>query len=139
MLDVTYSGPDTHEEDKPIPSVGYDQAKCEIKPADCPCGRGWCSRWYYSPAGADALDAFPDLTDVNPHQVRRLPDISLLTPNDFKRFSKADNSKIAITFDGMVYVRGAGDYEICLESDDGSKLFLNGEEVVAKAPDGKLG
>eukprot|EP00286_Rhodomonas_abbreviata_P015439 CAMPEP_0181327790 /NCGR_PEP_ID=MMETSP1101-20121128/22308_1 /TAXON_ID=46948 /ORGANISM="Rhodomonas abbreviata, Strain Caron Lab Isolate" /LENGTH=1838 /DNA_ID=CAMNT_0023436511 /DNA_START=117 /DNA_END=5629 /DNA_ORIENTATION=- len=140
-LDVTYSGADTEDEEKPLPSVGYDEATCEVEKKTCPCGAGWCSRWYFNPTGANSEGTeYPDLSGINPQSVRRLPDVSLRSASDFRRFTGGFSpSQIAISFDGIIYVKQPGDYEFCLESDDGSKFSLDGEQVVEKALDHESG
>ncbi|MEL6592082.1 MAG: PA14 domain-containing protein, partial [Bacteroidota bacterium] len=65
-----------------------------------------------------------------------LPDFSTLTPSDSGVVSnldisvRNDNSYYGFVYEGYIYLRSSGLYTFYTTSDDGSKLWINGQEVV---------
>ncbi|MFK7925268.1 MAG: PA14 domain-containing protein [Bacteroidia bacterium] len=65
-----------------------------------------------------------------------LPDFTTLTPTDSGEVDnldisvRNDNSNYGFVFKGYIYLETAGSYTFYTSSDDGSKLFVNGSQVV---------
>ena len=49
---------------------------------------------------------------------------------DIEKILEKDNSSFALKYDGFIQIDNAGKYSFYTQSDDGSKLYIDGKEVV---------
>jgi len=99
-----------------VPSTGYFRV---LEPTDAPRGLMWNA--YLLPEQPVRLPAFEGLEPAASgvtHEVS-LAEIDLPRGNS-----------VAVTFDGFIDIPTSGNYEFWLASDDGSKLYIDGQTVV---------
>lgn len=83
------------------------------------------------PDSSDGLPAFDDLGE--PHAVIAVPNLDVPTRDFTTGFPGVDGDLVewfAIRFTGGLNITEEAEYELCLNSDDGSALFLEGQLVV---------
>jgi hypothetical protein len=84
------------------------------------------------------LEDFSDLSDLNPQVAKRITGaLEFTTGWDLKRiagFQQSDDLPVAeVHFEGYVYIQKSGEYIICTESSDGSRVIMDGTVVVEAA------
>lgn len=140
QIKVTYScemeGIDCAE--KVLPSEGFNRESCVLNLPACECGSGWCSEWWFNPKGSMRLEDFSDLSDLKPQVAKRINGaLEFTTGWDLKRiggFQQSDDLPVAeVHFEGYVYIQKSGEYIICTESSDGSRVIMDGTVVVEAA------
>jgi hypothetical protein len=128
---VTYYGPDTNNAEVVMPSAGFE-GNCSVPEATCPCGAGWCSKWFYNPLGTGAILRFPDVDKLNPQAVMTLSSMDVPDDGAFGRLLGRGGgfTNVAAQFSGVLSIKQSGTYRLCSISDDGSHVFLDGEDLV---------
>jgi hypothetical protein len=127
---MTYRGPDTDNKVQPLPSSTLPECS---SPSDlCPCGEGWCTKWYYNPMGAQDMLRLPETDKLIPQTVRVLSTVSFKNVADLANFLDKNGKyeNLAAMFTGILSITKQGKYTFCTNSDDGSHFFVDGDEVV---------
>jgi hypothetical protein len=129
-FEMTYRGPDTDNKVQALPSSSLPECK---SPEDkCPCGAGWCTKWYFNPLGTGELQRIPEVNNLVPQMIRVVPTIALNNDRELTVFLNKDGefSQVVGVFTGVLTVNKPGKYTLCTSSDDGSHLYADGDEVV---------
>jgi hypothetical protein len=128
---VTYMGPDTNGAEVYMPSAGFS-GNCSVPEAACPCGAGWCSKWYYNPLGSAAIVRFPAVDNLNPQAVNTVSELNMQNDEAFQRLLGKEGSfdNVAAWFTGTLSIKESGTYKLCSTSDDGSHVYVDGENLV---------
>ena len=128
--------------------VGYEKSNDRV--LIVPEGDPRITTWTFSPMPDDKFDAEAEFWTISMYssanEVMFLPDVSdlqlvgtakLLQVNfhsvaDFQSvISKTPAGQFVWIIDGKVVIKTAGQYKLCITSDDGSYLYLNGNLVVS--------
>lgn len=130
-LKVTYAGPDTGGAIELLPSAGFD-GECGLPKATCSCGLGWCSRWFFNPNGHRPLFTYPRVDDLSPQEVVPVKEIAFPSDNALTNLLGKQGifDQVAGEFSGLLSVHQSGEYTVCTSSDDGSHMYVDGEEAV---------
>lgn len=100
-----------------VPATGYFR----ILNLESPGARGVKYNVYLLPEAAVRLPDFSRLKSVASGTSHELTTAELTLPRE-------DN--VAVAFDGYLHIAAAGSYSFALASDDGSKLYIDGKQVV---------
>jgi hypothetical protein len=120
-MQLDYAGPDTEGEPVDVPSID------STAPPPPPPSR-WTLRTYQS---AERLSVIPELKDVALVGEATVPAVNFEDLQDFRAaISATGGSDIAWQAVGKVSVYRPGKYSFCSTSRDGSKLWVDGAEVV---------
>jgi hypothetical protein len=122
-LRLEWSGPGISRQTVP------SQSLCHIPPASAPRGyaRGLSATFYRLPEGVHALPDFSHLSPCAHSAADRI-----FYPKSYDAFSGAPSDltdRFAAEFGGFLLVPRSGEYTFTLTSDDGSRLFIDGEEL----------
>ena len=121
-----YKGPDTGGADKDVKSVGF-LGKCEYEGPSCECGKGWCATIYFQPDGDNQLQNFPNYARLKPQMAKTMDEI-MYHPWAAQSIINRPGSftTTTIVFDGVLHINKMGTYYMCVQSDDGSRMFVDG-------------
>lgn len=100
-----------------VPATGYFRILNLVRPG----ARGVKYNVYLLPEAAVRLPDFSRLKSVASGTSHELTTAELTLPRE-------DN--VAVAFDGYLHIAAAGSYSFALASDDGSKLYIDGKQVV---------
>jgi hypothetical protein len=131
---ITYKGPDTNGQEVVMPSSGF-LGECKVPEVTCPCGSGWCARFFFDPFGPEEVRDFPDFTKLSPQFARTIMTINMNDEGSIAAVidHPGNLDRIAAEFRGVLRINRAGSYTVCTTSDDGSRVFVN-RQLVADAP-----
>eukprot|EP00960_Hanusia_phi_P013017 380458-Hanusia_phi.AAC.1 len=115
---VTYSGPDTFGHEVFLPSVSRKAAKV----------RKTSSVWIMRVAASDPqISGLPSINALNFIGQTDVPIINMNSNEVFRYYMPSmPLEKYTAAFYGSLKVRQEGQYEFCITSDDGSKLWIEG-------------
>ncbi|KQS24736.1 alkaline phosphatase family protein [Dyadobacter sp. Leaf189] len=75
------------------------------------------------------LKRLPDFTKIQKGSSWTSPEFAL-NKSQISKLLKDENESFAVRFEGFIQIERAGKYTFSTQSDDGSKLFVDGKEVV---------
>uniref|UniRef100_A0A7S1EKW7 PA14 domain-containing protein n=2 Tax=Hemiselmis andersenii TaxID=464988 RepID=A0A7S1EKW7_HEMAN len=131
---ATYKGPDTGGVEKLIKSTGFE-GQCDAPSAKCDCGKGWCGEFFYDPNGQGQIRDFVDSDELNGQAAKITQTIDFKNDASLVKFLGGQSKqggfdRVAARFNGVVRIEEAGPYKLCTASDDGSRMFVDGQIAV---------
>jgi len=117
-----YSGPDTGNTQQSIPASVLIPFKPKLY-------RGLTAEYYYLPSMSNSHSSMPNVKDLTPDVKKVEPNVNIgSTSGAWKGLTTGD--RYAAVWTGGIKILGAGSYTFSINSDDGSILYIDGQELV---------
>jgi hypothetical protein len=122
FMQVTYRGADTNNQEQLMKSVTRRHSTAFSG------GRGWVMKIFQGPRG---MTRIPEIAGLKKLGSAVLRTVDLRSDGQFRdRVLRTPSRNYVWAIGGTLQVLAAGDYNLCIKSDDGSKLYVNGNELV---------
>ena len=138
-LILTYFGPDTDSDYKRLKGVHFAPLPSPAVPAQIVEGSGWCTKWFFAPAGSDEIRVMPRFRRSIPQKVEIVHNLDYHGIDVFKAVSEVSAERLAVQFSGEHVFEKSGMYKLCLTASNHANLKMNGQWAVRlRTQDGEM-